>query len=152
MKKNFIINKVNKSNFFYFIELVRKLAQYEKLTPPNKAAEKRLKKDSISSKPKIESYLVFSGGKPIAYLILLMTYSSFLAKQTLYIEDIFILKEYRQKGIGQKMFDFIKKLAKKRKCGRIEWTVLKWNKPAIKFYEKNKATAMKEWFFYRLVV
>ena len=96
--------------------------------------------------------MAYAGREPIGYLILLMTYSSFLAKPTQYIEDIFILKEYRQKGIGQKMFDFIKKLAKKRKCGRIEWTVLKWNKSAINFYNKNGAENMEEWLFYRLTM
>ena len=146
------IKKVDKTNFPSFIALVKELAKYEKLAPPDNAAVKRLKKDSISSRPKIESYLAYVNEKPIGYMILLMTYSSFLAKSTLYIEDIFILKEYRQKGIGQEMFDFIKKVAKQRKCGRIEWTVLKWNKPAIKFYNKNKAELMKEWLFYRLTL
>lgn len=147
-----LIKKVDKNNFSSFIVLVKKLAQYEKLTPPTSAAIKRLKKDSLSKKPKIECYLAYAGREPIGYLILLMTYSSFLAKPTQYIEDIFILKEYRQKGIGQKMFDFIKKLAKKRKCGRIEWTVLKWNKSAINFYNKNGAENMEEWLFYRLTM
>lgn len=152
MRKSVIIKKVSKDNFKSFIELVKELAKYEKLTPPDKNAIKRLKKDSLSSKPKIESYLAYVNTKPVGYMILLMTYSSFLAKPTLYIEDIFILKEYRKLGIGQKMFDFIKKSAKQRKCGRIEWTVLKWNKPAIKFYKKNKAEQMKEWLFYRLTL
>ena len=100
------IKKVDKTNFPSFIALVKELAKYEKLAPPDNAAVKRLKKDSISSRPKIESYLAYVNEKPIGYMILLMTYSSFLAKSTLYIEDIFILKEYRQKRIGQKMFDF----------------------------------------------
>ena len=144
------IKKVEANNFSAFIELVKKLAEYEKLKPPGKAAVKRLKNDSLSSKPRIESYLSYTEGREVGYMILLMTYSSFLAKPTLYIEDIFILKKNRKQGIGQKMFDFIKNLAKQRKCGRIEWTVLKWNKPAIKFYDKNKAEHMKEWLFYRL--
>jgi GNAT superfamily N-acetyltransferase len=146
------ITKVNKNNFQSFIDLVKELAIYEKLTPPNVAAVKRLKKDSLSYKPKIDTYLVYGDKKPVGYMILLMTYSSFLALPTLYIEDLFILKEYRRGGIGQKMFDFIKKLAKQRKCGRIEWTVLKWNKPAVRFYDKNKATPMKDWLFYRFTL
>ena len=78
-----------------------------------------------------------------------MTYSRFLARPTLFLEDIFVLSEFRKKGLGQKMFDFCVKLARKRECGRIELSVLDWNKPAIKFYEKNKLQCLN-WKFYRL--
>ena len=147
-----LIKKVDKNNFRSFIELVKELAKYEKLAPPNAAAVKRLKKDSLSSTPRFEAYVAYASEKPIGYMILLMTYSSFLARPTLYIEDLFILEQYRRGGIGQKMFDHIKGLAKRRRCGRIEWTVLKWNKPAIRFYDKNKAKQMRDWLFCRLTL
>jgi GNAT superfamily N-acetyltransferase len=70
---------------------------------------------------------------------------------TLFLEDIFVLEKYRQQGIGKKMFDFLKEIAKREDCGRIEFTVLKWNKSAQEFYEKNRAKRL-EWFLYRLVM
>lgn len=144
------INKVSKSNFENFFELILELAKYEKLTPPEKKAKARLKKDVLSKKNSVESYLVYYNKQPVGYAILFYTYSSFLALPTLYLEDIFILEEYRKKGVGQEMFDFCKKLAKKKDCGRMEWAVLDWNTPAIKFYEKNKAKPLKDWIYYRL--
>jgi len=90
------------------------------------------------------------GGKCVSYVIYFFAYSSFLALPTLFLEDIFVLEEYRGQGIGKKMFDNCREIAKRANCGRIDFTVLKWNKPAQEFYEKNEAERM-EWFFYRLV-
>jgi GNAT superfamily N-acetyltransferase len=70
---------------------------------------------------------------------------------TLFLEDIYVREGYRQKGVGKMMFDFIKATAKREECGRIEFTVLTWNKLAQKFYEKNKAKCLEDWYFYRLV-
>ncbi len=143
------IEQLSEKNFPDFIQLVRALANYEKLKEPDESAVSRLKKDGLSDNPRFEAYLGIFHGTPIGYLIFFMTYSSFLALPTLFIEDLFILKEYRQNGFGQQMFDFCVEQAKQRGCGRIEWIVLTWNEPAIKFYEKNNATRL-DWYFYRL--
>jgi GNAT superfamily N-acetyltransferase len=140
------IKKVDSKNFDDFIFLINALAEYEKLKGPDANAVRRLKKDC---QKKYFAYLGYVNGKAMAYTIFFYNYSSFLAKPTLYIEDIFILKEYRQKGYGQKMFDFVFKEAKKNKSGMMQWCVLQWNKPAIKFYEKMKAKRLL-WFFYQI--
>jgi len=150
MKENIKVEKVKKTNFNDFLYLVDKLAIYEKLTPPDKNAKDRLRKDCFSKNPKYEAYLASLNKKYVGYLIFFMSYSSFLALPTLYIEDIFVLKEYRKKGIGQILFDFCVSIASKRKCGRIEWHVLEWNKPAIDFYEKNNSVHLSDWKYYRL--
>jgi GNAT superfamily N-acetyltransferase len=142
------IEPISESNFNDFLFLVDKLAEYEKLTPPNEAARQRLKADGISENPKYEAYLGILAGQAVGYLIYFYNYSSFLALPTLYIEDIFILQEYRRKGIGQKMFDFCIQKARESGCGRVEWCVLTWNQPAIQFYEKNNAERL-DWYFYR---
>lgn len=133
-----------------FLALIDALADYEKLKRPTRAAKKRLIEDAFGKQKRIDAFLAFSDDKPVGYAIIFETYSSFLAKPTLYLEDIFILKEYRRFGIGKKFFDALLKEARKRKCGRMEWVVLDWNKPAINFYDKLGAKQMKEWLVYRV--
>lgn len=150
MDETSTIEPIKHKNFNEFLLLVNKLAEYEKLTPPDKDAKKRLKKDGLSKNPKYEAYLYKKKDKYIGYAIFFMSYSSFLAKPVLYLEDIFVLKEHRKTGVGQKLFNFIVKIAKQRNCGRIEWHVLDWNQPGIKFYEKNNAKQLSNWLYYRL--
>jgi len=150
MNNKLKIEKISNKNFEEFFYLLEKLALYEKLTPPNNEGRKRLKKDGLSKYPKYEAYIWRYEKKPIGYIIFFMTYSSFVTLPTFYLEDIFILEEYRRKGIGQKMFQFCIKEAKKRGCGRVEFAVLNWNKSAIKFYKKNKAKPLSEWTYYRI--
>ena len=86
----------------------------------------------------------------VGYAIVFETYSSFLALPTLYLEDIFVLSEYRRHGIGLKLFRYCCAEARRRGCGRMEWVVLDWNKSAIRFYNRLGAKRMKEWQLYRL--
>jgi len=144
-----IIERVTGDNFQDLLLLIEELAKFEKLTPPDKAAKRRLRRDALSKNPRCEAYLGRLDSKYVAYVIVYFTYSSFRALPTLYLEDIFVLEEYRRQGIGQAMFDFCVKRAKKEGCGRIEFTVLDWNKSAQRFYEKNNAEKT-EWSFYRL--
>ena len=146
-----IITKVETSNFDDFINLIIKLAEYEKLAPPDTNAKSRLQEDCLSDKPKYSAYIATVEGKPAAYIIYFFTYSSFLALPTLFLEDIFVLDEYRKLGVGKRLFDFIKQTAKQAGCGRIEFTVLKWNKLAQDFYAQNKAKCLDDWHFYRVV-
>jgi GNAT superfamily N-acetyltransferase len=145
-----IIKKVNAVTFDDFLGLIDKLAEYEKLASPDEAAKRRLRRDCLSDKPNYKAFIGKVDDKPISYVIFFFTYSSFLALPTLFLEDIFVLEEYRRQGVGQKMFDFLKETAKCEGCGRIEFTVLNWNKSAQKFYEKNRVKRL-EWFLYRLV-
>ena len=143
------IKQVNAENFDEFLGLIDKLAEFEKLVSPDEEAKRRLRRDCLSDKPKFQAFVGKIGTKYVSYVIFFFTYSSFLALPTLFLEDIFILEEYRRQGMGKKMFDFLKETAKREGCGRIEFTVLKWNKSAQEFYEKNKARRL-EWFLYRL--
>ncbi len=143
------LTKVNAQNFNHFLTLIDKLAEYEKLTPPDEAAKGRLRHDCLGANPKFQAYLGWVGGKPVGYIIYFFTYSSFLALPTLYVEDIFVLDGYRRRGVGKALFDFLKATAKREGCGRIEFTVLKWNTSAQEFYESNGAQRL-EWYLYRL--
>ena len=144
-----VIRKVDAETIDDFLGLIDKLAEYENLAPPNKEAKERLRLDCLSDKPKYRAFVGSIRDRCVSYVIYFFTYSSFLALPTLYVEDIFVLEEFRGRGVGQKMFDHCKQIAKREGCGRIEFTVLTWNKPAQAFYEKN-GTKRLEWFFYRL--
>jgi len=150
MSKKLKIEKINHENFNDFLYLIDKLAEYEKLDPPNMQAKHRLRVDGLHKNPKYEAYLANFSDNYVGYIIYFMNYSSFLALPILYLEDIFVLKDYRKMGFGQKLFNFCVRKAKEKNCGRIEWHVLDWNKIGIDFYEKNHAKHLSNWKYYRL--
>lgn len=156
MKKSYcdnqkaIISKAKESDFSELISLINSLADYEKLQRPDKEAQQRLKEHIFGPNPLIEAWLSRIDGKAAGYAITLLTYSSFLALPTLYLEDIFVLPEYRSKGIGKELFKHCAKIAFEKGCGRMEWQVLDWNKLAIDFYNKIGANQLKEWLIFRL--
>ena len=150
MSDEIFYERISEKNFDDFLYLINKLAEYEKLDPPSKDGIKRLKNAGLSRNPKYFAYLVRLNKKLIGYIIYFFTYSSFVTLPTFYLEDIFILEEYRHKKIGRQMFQFCINIAKEKGCGRMEWCVLNWNKPAIKFYEKYNPQRLTDWYYYRL--
>jgi GNAT superfamily N-acetyltransferase len=146
------IRKAKKSDSKEIIRLIIELARFEKLKPPSPAAQKNLIRDAFSSKPPFEIFLAFDGDKAVGYAFYFYTYSTFLAKPTLYLEDIYINDKYRGSGIGKKLMEKLFSTAKAKKCGRMEWIVLDWNKNAINFYDRLGAKEMKEWKYYRMTL
>lgn len=144
------VRKAEAKDFNDLLSLINALADYEKLERPNLEARSRLKKDIFGDPPKIFVYLAGIDDKIVGYAIIFYTYSSFLALPTLYLEDIFVLPEYRSKGIGKALFMRCSKLALENNCGRMEWQVLNWNEIAIDFYSKIGAKQLQEWLQYRL--
>jgi GNAT superfamily N-acetyltransferase len=132
--------------------LVDALADYEKLTRPTPDARARIIADLFGPKPRLECWLAFLDGYPVGYAFALETYSSFLALPTLFLEDLFVLPEYRSRRAGYALFQEVLNQAKHRGCGRMEWTVLDWNQLAIDFYQRLGATHMKEWHLYRILL
>lgn len=132
------------------LELVNALADYEKLARPSPEARKRLVRDLFGPKPRIDCLLAFMDGYPVGYAIMLETYSSFLALPTLYLEDLFVLPEYRGRKVGYELFQTVRREAERRGCGRLEWTVLDWNQLAIDFYNRMGAEHLKQWHLYRI--
>lgn len=131
------------------VSLIRALARYEKLKPPTEAAAKRLIADIGR---RIRVMLAEVDGKSVGYAIYLFTYSSFLARPTLYLEDVFVLPEFRRGGIGCLFFEELRREARREKCGRMEWVVLDWNTPAHRFYLKLGAKPLDNWVTYRMVL
>jgi GNAT superfamily N-acetyltransferase len=127
--------------------LIRALADYEKLHPPSPAASRRLIADIGR---RIRVLMAEVDGRAVGYAIYLFTYSSFRARPTLYLEDLFVLPEYRRAGIGRRFFEALRAAARREKCGRMEWVVLDWNEPAHRFYRKLGAKPLEGWITYRL--
>ena len=156
IKNSFFIREASKKEDSKgFLRLLVALANYEHLEPPNQSARRRIIEDIFSPKKKKKKANLFvaldrESKEQVGYALYFFTYSSFLARPTLYLEDIFVLEEHRGRGIGQALFQKCVDEAKSRGCGRMEWAVLTWNKNAIKFYEKLGARRMTEWYTYRL--
>ncbi len=150
MKEKLRFEKVDGDNFDEFFGLLLKLAEFEKLVPPDGKARARMKRHVTREHPYYEAYLGRSGPEAVGYTIFYMAYSSFMGKPTLYLEDLFILEEHRRKGYGRRFFDLLFKLAVKRGCGRMEWCALDWNKNALDLYDKLGARRLNEWVFFRM--
>lgn len=131
------------------VSLVRALAKYEKLKPLTPTAARRLIGDVGR---RIRVLMAEVDGVCIGYAIYLFTYSSFLAKPTLYLEDVFVLPEHRRGGIGGRFFAELHREAKRERCGRMEWVVLDWNLTAQRFYKKLGARPLDDWITYRLTL
>ncbi|MFZ1322938.1 MAG: GNAT family N-acetyltransferase [Ignavibacteria bacterium] len=146
------IRKAVKSDKKSILKLVKELAEFEKLTFLDGKAEERLMRDAFSNDPPFRTIVAEADKKVIGYAFYFFTYSSFFAKKTLYLEDIYISEKYRNLGIGKEYFKELLNIAKKNKCGRMEWVVLDWNENAIKFYEKLGAYELKEWKTFRKII
>ncbi len=146
------IRKATRKDSAPFLELIDALADFEHLKRPTRAARSRLIRDAFGTRRRFDAYLALIDGVAAGYAIIFETYSSFLARPTLYLEDIFVLPRYRRHRIGHKLFRKCLEEARRRRCGRMEWVVLDWNKGALRFYKRLGARFMKEWLLYRITL
>ncbi len=144
------VRKLEPQDVPALLELIDGLADYEKLARPDAGARERLAKDAASDPPRFHTLLAEIDGEPVGYAIYFFTYSTFLAKPTLYLEDIFVLPDKRGHGAGLAMFRECTRVAVEHECGRMEWQVLSWNEPSIKFYERLGARHLDTWLPFRL--
>jgi GNAT superfamily N-acetyltransferase len=144
------VRRATREDAASLLRLITRLAEFEKLPPPDEAARERLVRDLFGPAPRLEAYLAEELTLPVGYALVFETYSSFLALPTLYLEDLFVLPEHRSRKVGQALFSAVASEALRRGCGRMEWVVLDWNRGAIEFYRRLGATHMKEWQLYRL--
>lgn len=144
-----VIRAARRSDASAFLGLVVALADFEKLPPPDVAARRRLVRDAFGSPPKYRLWIAELDGRVAAYAIFFFTYSSFLARPTLYLEDIFVHPDARGRGVATAVMKQLAAEALKNGCGRFEWMVLDWNRPAIRLYRGLGAREMKTWVLYR---
>lgn len=130
----------------YFI---KQLAEYEKMSDEVVATEKLLE-EWIFEKKKAEVIFAVENEKEVGFALFFHNFSTFLGRSGIYLEDLFVLPEYRGKGYGKGLLKQLAKITVERGCGRLEWSCLDWNKPSIDFYLSLGATPMDEWTVYRL--
>jgi GNAT superfamily N-acetyltransferase len=133
-----------------FLDLVDALADYERLPRPDADARRRLAADATSQPPRFRTLLGELDGEPVGYAVTFFTYSTFLARPTLYLEDLFVRPEARGAGVGLALFRACAREAVRHGCARYEWQVLGWNEPAKRFYERLGAHHNADWLPYRL--
>lgn len=142
---------LTEDRFDDFVQLIHALADYEHLDRPAAAALDRLRADAFAARRRFEVALAIDErGRAVGYAIWFETYSSFLARPTMYLEDLFVLEQARRAGAGGMLFDHVRALGESRGCGRMEWQVLGWNNLAREFYHRRHAQWMKEWLLYRI--
>lgn len=131
------------------VSLIRALAEYEKLAHEVELDEAKLREHLFGPRPYAEVLMAEAGGRAVGFALFFHNYSTFLGRPGIYLEDLFVLPEYRGRGLGKALLIGLAKLAAARECGRLEWAVLDWNEPSIRFYESLGAVAKKEWIIYR---
>lgn len=131
-------------------KFINELAEYEKLKHEVVSTEELLRKNLFGEKAHAEIVLGFEGEIPSGFALFFHNFSTFLGKPGIYLEDLYIRPRMRGKGYGQTLLSYLARLAVERDCGRLEWSVLDWNEPAIGFYEQLGARAMNAWTVWRL--
>lgn len=132
------------------LQFIRDLADYEKLTHECVATENQLRFALFGPRPCAEALLGFAGNEPAAFAIFFQNFSTFLARPGLYLEDLFVRPAFRRRGYARAMLRHLACEANRRGCGRFEWSVLDWNRPAIEAYERFGATVLPDWRVCRL--
>ena len=132
------------------LSLVKELAEYERLSHQVVATEEVLR-DSLFGERRVAEVLIgHHGGEPAGFALFFHNFSTFLGRPGIYLEDLYVRPKYRGMGFGKALLARLAKLAKERGCGRLEWWVLDWNEPAIRFYKALGAVPMEDWTVYRL--
>ena len=130
--------------------LVRELADYEKLLDEAKATAEDFLRELESPNPVIHVLIAEWQGKPAGFALYFFNFSTFVGRPGLYLEDLFVRPEQRSHGIGRALLRALARIAEQRGCGRMEWAVLDWNEPALRFYQSLDARQMNEWIIHRL--
>jgi GNAT superfamily N-acetyltransferase len=149
-QSNFEIRPARVEDVSVILELIRELATYERAPDEVTATEEQLVGVLFGERPAAEVLLAFEGKSPIGFAVFFHNFSTWLGRPGLYLEDLFVKPEKRGKGYGRALLMDLAKIARDRACGRMEWAVLNWNEPAIKFYRALGAEPLDEWTVFRL--
>lgn len=143
--QTFTIRSAQPSDVSRIFELIQALAAYEKLLHQVTGSCEALQEHLFGDRPCVEALLADCEGQSVGFALFFTNYSTFLTKPGIYLEDLFVLPEYRGWGIGKAFLTKLAQLALERDCGRLEWSVLDWNEPAIGFYQRMGATILPDW-------
>lgn len=144
------IRQAGPSDVPIVLGFIRDLAEYERLSHEVVATEEDLHEHLFGEHRTAEAVLGYLGDEAVAFALFFHNFSTFLGRPGIYLEDLFVRPSARGLGIGRAMLRYVAQLACERKCGRVEWSVLDWNEPAIGFYRSLGAIPKDEWTIYRL--
>ena len=146
----FRIERATERDVPLILRLIKGLAEYEKLTDEVRATEDDLRRSLFGPNPSAEVVVGYAGDEPVGFALFFHNYSTFLARPGMYLEDLFVLPEWRGHGYGRQLLAHLATLAVERGCGRLEWAVLDWNEPAIGFYKRLGAKPLHDWTVFRV--
>jgi GNAT superfamily N-acetyltransferase len=150
IQNNFEIRPARVEDVPVILGLIRELATYERAPDEVTATEEQLVDVLFGEKRVAEVLLAFEGKSPVGFAVFFHNFSTWLGRPGLYLEDLFVKPDKRGKGYGRALLVDLAKIARERVCGRMEWAVLNWNEPAIKFYRALGAKPLDQWTVYRL--
>ena len=148
--RDFRIELATEHDVPVILQLIKGLAEYEKLAHEVVATEESLRESLFGARRVPEVLIGYAGAEPVGFAVFFHNYSTFLGRPGIYLEDLFVLPQWRRRGLGTQLLRRIAQTAVERGCGRLEWAVLDWNEPAIEFYKKLGAQALDEWTVYRV--
>jgi GNAT superfamily N-acetyltransferase len=146
----FRIERATERDVPLILRLIKDLAEYERMSSDVTATEQGLRDTLFGAHPAAEVIIAYDGEQPAGFALFFHNYSTFLGKPGLYLEDLFVVPEFRGRGYGRELLQELAAIAVERGCGRFEWTVLDWNEPAIGFYKKLGARLMDAWKIFRV--
>ena len=147
---NIRIDPATESDLPHILQFIRGLAEYEKLAHRCLASEEGLRRTLFGERCYAEVLIARREGTPVGFALFFHSYSTFLAQPGIYLEDIFVLPEHRGAGAGKALLRRVAQIARERGCGRLEWSVLDWNEPAIEFSQRVGAVVMPDWRICRM--
>jgi len=150
MPEPLTIRAATRADIPALLELIRGLAEYERLSHLVAADERLLESELFAPASRVEAILGFAGGTAVGFAVYFQNFSTFLGRKGLYLEDLFVRPEHRGRGYGRALLLHVARVAQERKCGRFEWMALDWNEPAIRFYKSLGAVELAEWRLFRV--
>jgi GNAT superfamily N-acetyltransferase len=146
----FAIQPVVEDEISALLELIRELARFERLEHEVEATVDSLKESFFGSQPVAGALFARYGEEPAGYALYFFTFSSFVGRAGLWLEDLYVRPAYRQRGLGSALIKAVAQIGIERNCGRFEWTALNWNKHALDFYSRLGAKSMGDWILLRM--
>ncbi|HET6447814.1 MAG TPA: GNAT family N-acetyltransferase [Conexibacter sp.] len=144
------IRPTTREDVALLLELIGALADYERLRDELHATSELLEQHLFGAQPAAEAVIAEADGQAVGYALFFSTFSTFLARPGLWLEDLFVLPARRRGGVGRALLEHVAQLAVARDCGRLEWSALDWNEPALAFYRGLGARRLPEWHLHRL--
>jgi GNAT superfamily N-acetyltransferase len=145
MSSKLVLRPAELADVPVLFRLILALAEYEKLSHAVTGNADALKEHLFGSRPYAEAIVAEYAGQTVGFALFFSNYSTFMTQPGIYLEDLFVLPEYRRQGIGKAILSYLAQLAVERGYGRLEWSVLDWNEPAIKFYRRMGAAVLPDW-------